>query len=122
MIKFQYVGLGLLCAGALATLAPASATCVVADVAIQAAIHGGPPANQVNDVAIDADGACRGNTSVSTSRQVQVGGTGEVRQTRQSRHQIRGAESGGAVGAGPTVAIPVEVQVDVYNPTDRLRR
>jgi hypothetical protein len=120
MIKPQYVGLGLLCAGALATFAPASATCVVADVAIQAAIHGGPPAEQVNDVAIDTDGSCRGNTSVNTSRQVQVGGTGEVRQTRQSRHQIRGG--GGAVGAGPTVAVPVEVQVDVYNPADRLRR
>ncbi len=124
MIKPQYLGLGLLWGGALACFTPsASATCVVADVAIQAAIHGGDrPAEQVNDVAIDADGPCSGNTSVSTSRQVQVGGTGEVRQVRQSRHQIRGSDQVGQNASGPTVAVPVGVQVDVYNPADRLRR
>ncbi|WP_017296813.1 hypothetical protein [Nodosilinea nodulosa] len=136
MIKPQYLGLGLLQAGALAALAlgsfapRASAQCVVADVAIQAAIHGGDqPAEQVNDVAIDADGPCVGNTSVSTSRQIQVGGTGEVHQIRQSHHQIRGSGSSGTTAgatprtvSGPTVAVPVNVQVDVYNPADRLRR
>lgn len=124
MIKPQYFGLGLLCAGALAYFAPAaSATCVVADVAIQAAIHGGDtPAEQVNDVTIDADGPCQGNTSVSTSRQVQVGGTGNVRQVRQSRHQIRGSADATQGVSGPTVTVPVEVQVDVYNPAERLRR
>ncbi|WP_035992891.1 hypothetical protein [Leptolyngbya sp. KIOST-1] len=125
MIKPQYL-LGLLCTGALVSFAPgASAQCVVADVAIQAAIHGGSkPAEQVNDVAIDAAGPCVGNTSVSTSRQIQVGGTGEVRQTRQSRHQLRGSERTGTIGptTGPTVVVPVEVQVDVYNPAERLRR
>ncbi|MGB3201499.1 MAG: hypothetical protein WBA99_11380 [Nodosilinea sp.] len=126
MIKPQYL-LGLLCAGALGSFAPgASAQCVVADVAIQAAIHGGrQPAEQVNDVAIDAADPCVGNTSVSTSRQIQVGGTGEVRQTRQSRHQLQGSgRSGRGAGAtaGPTVAVPVSVQVDVYNPAERLRR
>ncbi|HSM81546.1 MAG TPA: hypothetical protein VLS96_07665 [Nodosilinea sp.] len=123
MVKPQFLGLGLLCTGALLSLAGATpAQCVVADVSIQAAIHGGPPAEQTNDVAIDAPGACVGNTSVSTSRQIQVGGTGEVRQVRQSRHQIRGSESTGQRPQGPTVAVPVEVQVDVYNPADRLRR
>lgn len=124
MIKPQYL-LGLLCAGALGSFAPgASAQCVVADVSIQAAIHGGSrPAEQVNDVAIDAEDTCVGNTSVSTNRQIQVGGTGDVRQTRQSRHQLRGSErTGAAAASGPTVAVPVNVQVDVYNPADRLRR
>lgn len=123
MIKPQYLGLGLLCAGFLPWVAPsASAQCVAADVSIQAAIHGGnQPAEQVNDVAIDADGPCVGNRSVSTSRQIQVGGTGEVRQVRQSSHQIRGSNRAGST-AGPTVAVPVEVQVDVYNPAERLRR
>lgn len=125
MIKPQYL-LGLLCAGALGSFAPeASAQCVVADVSIQAAIHGGPPAEQVNDVAIDAEDRCVGNTSVSTNRQIQVGGTGEVRQTRQSRHQLRGSEpsgQGASSVSGPTVAVPVNVQVDVYNPAERLRR
>lgn len=125
MIKPQYL-LGLLCAGALSSFAPgASAQCVVADVAIQAAIHGGnQPAEQVNDVAIETAGPCMGNTSVSASRQIQVGGTGNVRQTRQSRHQLQGSEqSGRGAGAvaGPTVAVPVNVQVDVYNPAERLR-
>ncbi|MEA5447912.1 hypothetical protein VB780_04980 [Leptolyngbya sp. CCNP1308] len=123
MIKPQYL-LGLLCAGALGSFAPeALAQCVVADVSIQAAIHGGNrPAEQVNDVAIDAEGRCVGNTSVSTNRQIQVGGTGEVRQTRQSRHQLRGSEQSAGSASGPTVAVPVNVQVDVYNPAERLRR
>lgn len=123
MIKPQHL-LGLLCAGALVSFAPeASAQCVVADVAIQAAIHGGDqPAEQVNDVAIDAAGPCVGNTSVSTSRQIQVGGTGEVRQTRQSRHQLSSSERPSQGVSGPTVAVPVNVQVDVYNPAERLRR
>jgi hypothetical protein len=124
MIKPQSVGLGLLCAGALAYFVPgASAQCVVADVSIQAAIHGGDqPAEQVNDVAIDADGPCVGNTSVSTSRQIQVGGTGQVRQVRQSRHQIRGGDRRSQGPTGPTVAVPVGVQVDVYNSAEGLRR
>ncbi|PSN10689.1 hypothetical protein C7293_27160 [filamentous cyanobacterium CCT1] len=127
-MKPQYLGLGLLqtsalVAGALVSFAPgASAQCVVADVAIQAAIHGGEqPAEQINDVAIDAKGPCTGNTSVSTSRQIQVGGTGEVRQTRQSRHQLGSSERASG-SSGPTVAVPVNVQVDVYNPAERLRR
>lgn len=130
MLKPQYLGLGLLCAGALVYSAPeASAQCVVADVSIQAAIHGGDrPAEQVNDVVIEADGPCTGNTSVSTSRQVQVGGTGDVRQVRQSRHQIHSSEPSSGRSSepsdqgGPTVAVPVDVQVDVYNPAERLRR
>jgi len=99
--------------------APAIAQCVVADVAVQAAINGSrQPAEQVNDVDIETEGACVGNTSVSTSRQIQVGGTERVRQERQSRHRIRGQAAG---SAGPTVAIPVEVQVDVYNPAEQYR-
>ncbi|HIK45883.1 MAG TPA: hypothetical protein IGR64_13520 [Leptolyngbyaceae cyanobacterium M65_K2018_010] len=124
MIKPQYVLPGLLSLGALLSLAPsASAQCVVADVAIQAAIHGGEnPAQQSNDVVIDAPQQCVGNTSVHSSRQVQVGGTGEVRQVRQSRHQISSQSSGARNPVtGPTVAVPVGVQVDVYNPADRLR-
>lgn len=101
----------------------ASAQCVVADVAIQTAVTGSrQPAEQVNDVEIDTEGPCVGNTSVSTSRQVQVGGTGRVRQERQSRHRIRGHASDSTNQAGPTVAVPVEVQVDVYNSAEQLRQ
>ncbi|NMF86177.1 hypothetical protein [Nodosilinea sp. P-1105] len=124
MFKPQLLWLGFLSLGTLVSLAPsAAAQCVVADVSIQAAIHGSDqPAEQINDVAVDAPETCRGNTSVHTSRQVHVGGTGEVRQTRQSRHQIRSAESGASRStSGSTVVVPVEVQVDVYNPAERLR-
>ncbi|PSN19098.1 hypothetical protein C7271_09035 [filamentous cyanobacterium CCP5] len=101
----------------------ASAQCVVADVAIQANISGSrTPAEQINAVDVDREGGCVGNTSVSTSRQIQVGGTGPVRQERQSRHRIRGSQTGTSGTGGPTVVVPVEAQVDVYNPAERLRR
>ncbi|MGF1566845.1 MAG: hypothetical protein ACFCVD_02020 [Nodosilinea sp.] len=93
------------------------------DVSIQAAIHGSDtPAEQTNNVDISTPGRCVGNTSVHTNRQVQVGGTGQVRQSRQSRHHIQESQSNPTAPAqGPTVAVPVEVQVDVYNPAERLR-
>jgi hypothetical protein len=98
---------------------PASAQCVMADVAVQAAIHGSQqPAQQSNDVEMQSSGPCRGNTSVNTSKQVQVGGTGAVVQERRSRHQL---ENDGDGPSGPTVAVPVGVQVDVYNPAEQLR-
>jgi hypothetical protein len=52
---------------------------------------------------------------------VHVGGTGNVRQVRQSRHRIE-SQSGQnrRHGGGPTVVVPVEVQADVDNPADRL--
>ena len=108
----------------LVALAPsASAQCVVADVAIQAAITGSEePAEQTNDVDIESDGSCVGNTSVSTNRQIQVGETEPVRQERQSRHRLQGDPSEAEGSGGPTVTVPVEVQVDVYNPAERLRR
>lgn len=124
MFKPQFLWLGLFFAGVLASFAPSAvAQCVVADVSIQAAIHGSrTPAEQVNDVAVDVPETCSGNTSVHTSRQVQVGGTGDVRQVRQSRHEIRNSESGSSRSTqGSTVVVPVEVQVDVYNSAERLR-
>ncbi len=108
---------------AIAMTSPAMAQCVVADVAIQAAITGAQqPAEQSNNVEIDTGNSCVGNTSVSTSRQVQVGGTGPVRQTRQSRHRLQSTSETPTNANGPTVAVPVEVQVDVYNPAERLRQ
>jgi hypothetical protein len=124
MINLRYAWLGFLSLGASLLLTPSvSAQCVVADISIQAAIHGGrAPAEQVNDVAIDAPNQCVGNTSVSTSRQVQVGGTGDVRQVRQSHHQIQPSPTNNERPVqGPTVDVPVGVQVDVYNPAERLR-
>jgi hypothetical protein len=123
MTKFQWLVLGCLSGGCLLGLpVAANAQCVVADVSIQAAIDGSEaPAEQVNDVAVEASDQCQGNTSVHVNRQVHVGGTGNVRQVRQSRHRIESHSTPNQRRRqGPTVVIPVEVQADVDNPADRL--
>jgi hypothetical protein len=100
---------------------PASAQCVMADVSVQAAITGSEaPSRQTNEVDMQSDGPCTGNTSVSTSRQIHVGGTDPVVQERRSRHRFTGGQDNG-FGGGPTVKVPVGVQVDVYNPAEKYR-
>ncbi|WP_448573604.1 hypothetical protein [Trichothermofontia sp.] len=102
---------------------PAAAQCVIADVAVQTAITGSQkPAKQSNQVTMERRGSCSGNSSVSVGQQVQVGGTGQVIQQRQSHHRIEGTSRHEAGVQGPTVAIPVQVQVDVYNAADRLQQ
>lgn len=99
---------------------PAAAQCVIADVAVQTAITGSQkPAKQSNQVTIDRRGSCSGNSSVSVGQQVQVGGTGPVVQERRSHHRIDGTSRNETGVNGPTVAVPVQVQVDVYNAADR---
>lgn len=126
-MKFALFSFGLFSFSSFLTFASAfnqvaSAQCVMADVAVQVAVDGSEdPAQQSNDVEMRSDGPCRGNSSVGASRQIHVGGTGEVRQERRGRHQIRGDGDSRTGVDGPTVAIPVEVQVDVDNPADRLR-
>ena len=126
-MRFALFSLGLCSFASFLTLVAtfnqaASAQCVMADVAIQVAVDGSErPAQQSNDVAMESEGPCTGNTSVNTSRQIHVGGVDEVRQERRSRHHMRGNGDSRTGGNGSTVAIPVEVQVDVYNPADRLR-
>jgi hypothetical protein len=126
-MKFGIVSLGLLSISAglnlIATdLAPASAQCVMADIAVQAAIHGSRQRSlQTNEVEMISTPLCVGNTSVSTSIQVQVGGTGQVIQQRRSRHHLEGTGGYPMPVNGPTVAVPVQVQVDVDNPADRLQ-
>ncbi len=127
-MKFALVAMGFLSISAVLNIVPsadttASAQCVIADVSVQAAINGSQkPARQTNQVDMAADRSCVGNSSVSTSTQVQVGGTGEVVQQRRSRHRLSGGSNPyGASVNGPTVAVPVQVQVNVDNPADRLR-
>lgn len=100
-----------------------SAQCVVADVAVQAAIDGSKnPARQTNQVDVVNDGqSCTGNRSVSRSTQIHVGGTGDVTQERRSTHRVSGGSNSKNRKGGPTVVVPVGVQVDVDNPADRLR-
>ncbi|MEM8808400.1 MAG: hypothetical protein AAGF01_20465 [Cyanobacteria bacterium P01_G01_bin.38] len=125
--------LGLLTASPLLSIAisfdrAASAQCVVTDVGVQVAVHGSRQrAQQINDVDVEHPQECRGNRITSRGTQVQVGGTDPVRQERRVRHQIESGSGhqngrrGNAAPGGPTLVIPVEVQVDVDNAADRVR-
>jgi len=100
---------------------PSLAQCVVADTSVQISVNGSrEPAQQNNEVEVDAPESCHRNRSVSTSRQVQVGGNGSTVQQRRSRHQINSTEESSSVGSGSTMVIPVEVQLDVHNTADNL--
>jgi hypothetical protein len=126
--KLKIFSLSLLSLSATLTLAssltpPASAQCVMADVSVQAAIRGSKkPAQQTNEVDMQSKGACVGNTSVHTGTQLYVGGGDTVIQRRNSRHRLESVSPPVTGIAGPTVKIPVNVQVDVYNPAERLNR
>lgn len=99
----------------------ALAQCVVTDVAVQVAVHGSRrPARQVNDVDIESDEPCTGNTSTSTSTQLHVGGTDDVVQERTARHRIRSRRTNDYGIEGRTVAVPIEVQINVDNAADRV--
>lgn len=103
------------------SIAPVSAQCVLADVAVQASINGsGQPAQQTNDVDLQSTGPCTGNSIVNTGVQVDAGGTNDVIQKRTSSQSLSGGTGNGTGINGPTVKIPVSVQVDVDNPASRL--
>ncbi len=121
--SLSFLSIATLLALAVPESRPVAAQCVIADVAVQTAITGSQkPAKQSNQVTMERRGSCSGNSSVSVGQQVQVGGTGQVVQQRQSHHRIEGTSRNEAGVQGPTVAIPVQVQVDVYNAADRLQQ
>lgn len=94
----------------------ASAACVMTDVSVQVAIHGSKnPAKQTNNVDMQSEGVCVGNTTTSTSTQIYVG-PGDVEQTRNSSHFVGGGSNERTNISGPTIRVPVHVPVDVYNP------
>lgn len=98
----------------------ATAQCVQADVGIQYNISGSKePTERINDVDMQSTGDCRGNTSVTTGVQGNVGGNGRVRQERRVRHRFEGSRNSGDNGSS-TVQIKVNPQIDVYNPADNL--
>ncbi len=121
-MNFFLVTLGLLSVSACLTVAPAFTTdalaqCVRTDVSVQAAIHGSrSPSQQTNNVDMSSVGSCVGNTSTSTSAQVYAGSADKVVQERASNHDLGGSRGNGTGVKGPTVTVPVQVKVDVYNP------
>ncbi|WP_250122790.1 hypothetical protein [Chroococcidiopsis sp. CCMEE 29] len=124
-MNWQFFSLSLLSLSSFLTVAPfsiesAAAQCVMADISVQAAIHGSKqPAQQDNNVDMQSQGACVGNTSTHTSTQVYVGNGDKLKQQRTSSHRLVGGRGSVTGISGPTVAIPVEVKVDVYNPAAR---
>ncbi|MEB3336851.1 MAG: hypothetical protein VKJ46_05260 [Leptolyngbyaceae bacterium] len=96
---------------------PASAQCVMTDISIQAALRGAKqPAQQTNTTDLQSEGACVGNTITQTSTQVYTGSADRVIQQRTSSQRLQGSPSNRAGVTGPTIKVPVEVKVDVYNP------
>lgn len=122
-MKLIWSYLSLLSCSSLLIVAPsmttsAKAQCVQADIGIQYNISGSrEPTRRSNDVDMQSTGDCRGNASVTTGVQGNVGGNGRVRQNRRVRHRFEGRGDNNDNG---TVQIKVNPQIDVYNPADNL--
>jgi hypothetical protein len=100
-----------------------SAQCVMNDTNIQVTISGSrQPTERTNNVRQNSTGGCVGNTVNSTNVQTNLGGTERATQRRQSSQQITGSnDSPTGINMAP-VKLKQNVQVDVYNPADRLKR
>jgi hypothetical protein len=98
---------------------PVLAQCLQADISVQYNISGSrKPANQTNDVVMEGEDGCVGNTSVTTGVQGNVGGSGDVVQHRQVRHKQTNGPGGGSGIGGKPIQIQNNVKVNVYNPAD----
>ena len=103
----------------------AIAQCVQADISVQYNISGSrTPTERNNDVQMESESGCQGNSSVTNSVQGNIGGEGNVQQNRRVRHrQSNGNSKPNPTGVnGPNVQVQTGVEVDVYNPTERLKR
>ena len=126
-MKSASLSVGLLSLATLAGLAAlpvphASAQCVMSDINFQSSINGSAqPAIQTNNVTQGSTGGCVGNTVSTTNVQSQTGGTERTTQRRQSTQQINGSNSPTGINMEP-VKIKTNVQIQVDNPADRLRR
>jgi hypothetical protein len=98
----------------------ASAQCVMNDTFIGVAINGSrQPTDRQNKVTQNSNGGCVGNTTNTTSVQVQTGGTSPARQIRTVNQTINGGgDSPAGVNLSP-VKTRTNVGVDVFNPAAR---
>jgi hypothetical protein len=100
-----------------------SAQCVMNDTNIQLGMNGsGKPADRTNDLTQGSTGNCVGNSVNTTNVQVNTGGTERATQRRTSKQQINGGNSSPTGINLPPVKLHQNVQVDVDNPADRLKR
>ncbi|MEO1673138.1 MAG: hypothetical protein AAFR77_20560 [Cyanobacteria bacterium J06631_2] len=123
-MKLGEYSLGLLSVFGLLSLnwlaSPAVANCVQADVSVQYNISGSrEPTDRTNDVDLQSDGTCRGNASVTTGVQGNIGGNRRVRQTRRVRQRFTNSDHNDNY-SGKTIQIRSNAAIDVYNPADNL--
>lgn len=124
-MKLQELTWGLLSISSLFGInwlaSPAIAQCVQADVSVQYNISGATePTERTNDVDFKSTSACRGNVSVTTGVQGNVGGNGTIRQTRVVRHRSSNPEDSNRYPSGQTIQIKSNPAIDVYNAADNL--
>ncbi len=95
------------------------AQCVQGDVSVQYSISGSQkPTQRTNDVTMESEPGCRGNSSVTTGVQGHIG-PNSAEQDRRVRHRQRGSNKNPKGINGSTVQIRSNVEVDVDNPVDR---
>jgi hypothetical protein len=127
-MKFSYLSVGLLSLATFSAVvslsAPqASAQCVASDINFQSSINGSKkPTDRTNDVTQASNGGCEGNSVTTTNVQNNVGGTDRAVQRRQSTQVINGNNNSRTGINMEPVKIKTNVQVDVDNPADRLRK
>lgn len=128
-MKLQKLTWGLLSLSGLLAInwlaSPAIAQCIQADVSVQYNISGSKePTERINDVDFQSNGACRGNVSVTTGVQGNVGGNGRVRQTRVVRHRISNRndhrDHNNSYHNEAIIQIKSNPAIDVYNAADNL--
>lgn len=101
----------------------ASAQCVASDINFQSSINGSrQPTDRTNNVKQGSTGSCVGNTVSTTNVQSQTGGTDRATQHRQSNQQLNGSNNSPTGINLEPVKIKTNVQVNVDNPADRIRR
>ena len=127
-MKPSFLSIGLLSIATISTLVAlptpqVSAQCHMNDTNIQVSINGsGKPTDRTNDVSQNSNGSCVGNSVNSTNVQVQTGGTARATQRRVSRQQINGGNSNPTGVNIPVVKTQQNIQIDVDNPADRLKK
>lgn len=101
--------------------AHAQSACVMMDINLQVGMRGTQtPSLQHNDVSMNANNDCYSGAAVTHSTQTAVS-PGPITQIRSSESSINSQRPDmlgdmPGFGGGPAVKVPVNVQVDIYNP------
>lgn len=107
------------CLIAPSTTRMASAQCVMTDVGQQVTMSGSRrPTDRTNNVNMQSQGPCTGNSITTTGEQLQQGGTAPAVQRREVNQQMQGGSDGGTGVTTPTVRVIVNPKADVFNPAD----